>query len=151
MKNCKICSKGKYDRHPQRQEVRETPIPLEVGEILHIDIFSTDIKLLLTCVDKFSKFALVQSKASRTTGDVKISIMQLLNIFPNAKTIFCDNDKLLNSDYIKTLLRNSSITTVNSLPLHSVSNGQVERFHSTMSEFSRCLKLRRQIDDKRPH
>ena len=147
VKNCKICSKSKYDRHPQRQEIGETIIPSQVGEILHIDIFSTDKKYFLTCLDKFSKFAVVQPIASRTIIDVKIPIFQLLNIFPNVNTIYCDNEKSLNSTTIKTLLNNSNINIVNSPPLHSTSNGQVERFHSTMGEIARCLKLERQIMD----
>ena len=132
MKNYKICLKGKYDRHPERQEIKETHMPLEVEEILHIDIFSTDKKFFLTCVDIFSKFAVVQPIASK----------QLLKIFSNAKTIFCYTEKLLNLETI-----NSNITTVNSPPLHSVLKGQVERFHSSMSEIARCLKLQKQIVD----
>ena len=61
--------------------------------------------------------------------------------------IYCDNEKSLNSTTLKTLLNNSNINIVNSPPLHSTSNGQVERFHSTMGEIARCLKLERQIMD----
>ena len=57
--NCKICKTAKYDRHPQKQILGETPIPSHVGEMLHIDIYSTDKKCFLTCIDKFSKFAIV--------------------------------------------------------------------------------------------
>ena len=58
--NCRICNKAKYDRHPQKQCIGKTPIPNQVGEILHIDIYSTFGKFFLTCIDKFSKFAIVQ-------------------------------------------------------------------------------------------
>lgn len=57
--NCRVCEKAKYDRHPKKQELGVTPIPSRVGEMLHIDIFSTAGKYL-TIVDKFSKFSLVQ-------------------------------------------------------------------------------------------
>jgi len=40
--NYKVCSMGKYNRHPVKQAMGETPIPSYVGEILHVDIFSTD-------------------------------------------------------------------------------------------------------------
>lgn len=40
--NYKVCSMGKYNRHPVKQAMGETPIPSCVGEILHVDIFSTD-------------------------------------------------------------------------------------------------------------
>lgn len=32
-------------------------------------------------------------------------------------------------------------------PLHSSSNGQVEQFHSTLTEIARCLKLEKEISD----
>jgi len=44
--NCRVCTQAKYDRHPKKQELGETPIPSYTGE--------------MTCIDKFSKFAVVQ-------------------------------------------------------------------------------------------
>jgi len=37
--NCRTCEKAKYDRHPRKQELSETPVPSGVGEMLHVDIF----------------------------------------------------------------------------------------------------------------
>lgn len=146
--NCKICAKSKYVRHPRKQELGVTPIPTRVGELLHIDIFSTAGKYFLTAVDKFSKFALTQCIASRTITDVKIPILQLVNLFPDVKTMYCDNEASFNSETIRSLLKNQfDIDVVNAPPLHSTSNGQVERFHSTLLEIARCLKLQRQIED----
>uniref|UniRef100_A0A0A1WWW7 RNA-directed DNA polymerase n=1 Tax=Zeugodacus cucurbitae TaxID=28588 RepID=A0A0A1WWW7_ZEUCU len=146
--NCKICTRAKYDRQPRMQEFGVTPIPSYAGEMLHIDIFSTDKKLFLTCVDKFSKFAVVQPIPSRTITDVKIPILQLINFFPGTKTIYCDNEASFNSDTIVTLLKNQyGIDIVNAPPLYSTSNGQVEKFHSTLVEIARCLKLERRISD----
>ena len=48
-----------------------TQIPNYSRGILHIDIYSTDNKYFLTCIDKFSKFAIVQPMPSRTIIDVK--------------------------------------------------------------------------------
>ncbi|KAH8332277.1 hypothetical protein KR074_008542 [Drosophila pseudoananassae] len=64
------------------------------------------------------------------------------------KTIYCDNEASFNSETITPLLRNQySIDVVNAPPLHSSSNGQVERFHSTLAEIARCLKIDRKIED----
>jgi len=146
--NCKICTKAKYDRHPKKQELGETPIPSYTGEMLHIDIFSTNKKQFLTCIDKFSKFAIVQPVLSRTIVDVTGPLLQLVNLFPKIKTIYCDNEAAFNSETITSLLKNSyHIDIVNAAPLHSSSNGQVERFHSTLSEIARCLKLDKKISD----
>jgi len=146
--NCKTCAKAKYDRHPKKQELGETPIPSQVGEILHIDIFSTDQKYFLTSIDKFSKFAMVQSIPSRTIEDIKPALLQLLNVFPKAKVIYCDNEPSLNSHTILSMLENHfGVSISNAPPLHSVSNGQVERFHSTLVELARCLKIDKGISD----
>ena len=56
IKLCSICKRNKYERHPNTKELCETPIPTYPGNTIHIDIFSTDKKLILTSIDKFSKF-----------------------------------------------------------------------------------------------
>lgn len=146
--NCRTCSKAKYSRHPQKQLIAQTPIPTYCGEILHIDIFSTGSKYFLTCIDKFSKFAIVQTLRSRTIVDVKPQLLQILNMFSGTKTVYCDNEKSLNSHSIKSTIKNHfNIDIANAPPLHSTSNGQVERFHSTLMEISRCLKLDTNMDD----
>jgi len=103
--NCKTCSMAKYKRHPSRQ-VTEAPIPSFVGEIQHVDIFSTDGTLFLTYVDKFSKFATVQAIASRVIVDLKAPLLHILHFFPKSKTIYCDNERSLNSETIKSILPN---------------------------------------------
>jgi len=91
--HCKICSMAKYSRHPNKHKIGQTPIPSYAGEILRIDIFSTDGTLFLTCVDKFSKFAIVQAIASRAIVDVKSpTLLNIANFFPKVKTIYCDNE-----------------------------------------------------------
>jgi len=135
--NCRTCAKGKYDRQTRKQELGETPVPSRVGEMLHIDIFSTDRKYFLTCIEKFSKFAMVQPIPSRTIEDLKPALLQLLNVFPKAKVIYCDNEPSLNSHTILTMRENHfGVSISNAPPLHSVSNGQVERFHSTLVALS---------------
>ena len=86
--NFKICNKAKYDRHPQKPYIGKTPIPNQVGEIVHIDIFFTDKKYFLACIKKFSKFAIVQLIASRTVTDVEPPIFQFMNFYPPAKIIY---------------------------------------------------------------
>ena len=94
--NCRICNKAKYDRHPQKQCIGKTPIPNQVGEILHIDIYSTFGKFFLTCIDKFSKFAIVQPIASTTIVDIEPFMLQLMNFYPHKKIVYCDNEPSLN-------------------------------------------------------
>lgn len=41
-KQCKVCREEKYDRHPTNPVLEQTPIPEYPGQIIHIDIYSTE-------------------------------------------------------------------------------------------------------------
>jgi len=72
------------------------------------------------------------SADSRAIIDVRSPILQLINFFPNIKTIYCDNEASFNSATITSFLKNQyNIDIVNA---HSSSHGQVERFHSTLTD-----------------
>lgn len=145
--NCRICQESKYVRHPVRQELGITPIPQNVGERIHVDIFSTDRKYFLTCLDKFSKFAIAFPIPSRNMCDISVAILHLINFFPNIKFIYCDNEGSFSSHSFRGLLEQFNIQISHCPPLHSMSNGQVERFHSTLIEISRCIKKERCLSD----
>lgn len=146
--NCKICLENKYQRKPPKPEIGATPIPNYAGEILHIDLFYTSKQHFLTCVDKFSKFAIAHPVKSRSTIDIKPSFLQILGIFKKTKLIISDNEKAFESNALQTLLRNQYGIEQFFVPtLHSESNGQVERFHSTLLEISRCVHQQQQIQD----
>ena len=73
--------------------------------------------------------------------------MTILNFF-TTRTIICDNEKSLVSNTIKTLAKdhfgaNIFITT----PIHSTTNGQIERFHSTLTEIATFLRIDDPIAD----
>jgi len=71
-----------------------------------------------------------------------------MNFFPKAKVIYCDNEPSLKSHTITAMLDNHfGVSITNAPPLHSVSNGQVERFHSTLLELARCLKIDKGMSD----
>lgn len=146
--NCKICLENKYQRKPPKQEIGSTPIPNYTGEILHIDIFFTSKQYFLTCIDKFSKFAIVHPINSRSTIDIKPALLQILSSFRNTKIIVSDNEKAFESSSLKILLRDHYGIEQFYVPtLHSESNGQVERFHSTLLEISRCTFQAQHIQD----
>ncbi len=62
--------------------------------------------------------------------------------------MYCDNEKSQTSNTKKSiLLEYNNVKIVNTPPLHSISNGQVEHFHSTLTDKARCLKLDRNLND----
>lgn len=72
----------------------------------------------------------IQPIASRTIRDVRIPIIQLINFFPNTKTIHCDNEVLLSSMTKTFLLKD------------------LFGIYITLLEIPRCLKLEKKIDEK---
>jgi len=141
VKQCKICKLNKYDRHPDKPIIQATPIPMFPGEIVHIDLYHTNKKVILTAIDKFSKFALARIVKSRATQDIKDPLRDMLMYFGIPKKIVIDNEKSLGSAPIVHMLQNQyNIEIFKAPPYTSTVNGQVERWHSTLSEIIRCVK-----------
>lgn len=103
--NCKICRENKYQRRPAKVEVAPTPIPDYPGQILHMDILITNKSHFLTCIDKFSKFAITIPIASRNGVDVKIALLQVISRFKDVKLVVSDNERSFQSNLISTFLR----------------------------------------------
>jgi len=95
VKQCKVCKEGKYDRHPPNPEITETPIPEYPGHVIHIDIFSTERKLALTAIDKFSKLAQAKIIKSKSTEDNKKQLHDILFYYGVPKYVVMDNEKSL--------------------------------------------------------
>lgn len=132
--NCKICNTCKYDRRPQLELVGKTPIPTAMGQILHLDIFFMNKEKYVSCVDSYSKYLIIKH-----LGNVLNSVREILNIYPNCSTIMTDNDPMFLSFEIKNYLERRNIDHIKTAVNHSLTNGQVERTHSTLTEIVRCL------------
>ncbi|XP_037924348.1 uncharacterized protein LOC119660042 [Hermetia illucens] len=151
VENCRICTQAKYVRHPKKQIQNSTPIPSYPGEILHMDIYSTNNIHFLTCIDKFSKFAIVEPIPSRCIADVKNSILKTIGFFKNPRILVTDNEPSFCSKTIRALIQNQFCMSHHTVSaMHSESNGQVERFHSTLSEISRTLNIEGGFRNHRP-
>lgn len=141
IKICSTCKKSKYERHPNTPELKETPIPTYPGHTVHLDIFSTDKKLVLTSIDKFSKYAKVKLLNGRSIEEVRMPLRELLFSYGVPKYVVMDNEPSLNSASISFMMKDDLGINVFTTPSYrSEANGQVERFHSTLAEIMRCLK-----------
>lgn len=139
-KACETCKLSKYDRHPNNGEMQPTPIPTYPGQVIHIDIYTTQKQLVLTAIDKFSKYAQIKMLKSKASEDLKHPLREIMIAFGMPKLIVMDNEKAFNSANIKFLLQEQLKASVYTTPPYSsTSNGQVERFHSTLTEIMRCL------------
>lgn len=141
LKLCSTCKKNKYDRHPNQPKLNATPIPNYPGQVIHIDIFSTDKKLVLTAIDKFSKYAQTKILQGKSIEDIRRPLRDILFFYGVPKTVVMDNEKSLNSATILFMMKDElGIEVFTTPPYKSEANGQIERFHSTLAEILRCLK-----------
>lgn len=141
IKLCTTCKKNKYERHPNEPYLCETPIPNYPGHTIHIDIFSTDRKLVLTSIDKFSKYVKVKILDGRSTEAIRRPLRELLFSYGVPKNVVMDNEPSLNSSSILFMMKDELGINIFTTPSYrSEANGQIERFHSTLAEIMRCLK-----------
>lgn len=132
IKKCVICKENKYDRHPMKPQIQPTPIPRCPGQIVHLDIFVVGKELVLTAIDKFSKYAMAKPIKSRAAEDIRQPLRDILfSLIP--ETLVMDKEKSMIENEIGTQIFRTA-------PYTSCSNGQVERFHSTLQEIMRCLQ-----------
>lgn len=141
VKNCSICNACKYNRHPQLEEIGNAPIPSKLGEILHMDVYFINKDRFVTCVDAYSKYLLIK----KYSKPIEI-IRENLNIFPECRVLMTDNDPIFTSYEIQNYLERKNIQHLKTAVNHSVSNGQIERVHSTLTEIIRCLIKERNLE-----
>ncbi len=138
IKNCKICNENKYNRHPIKIPIGESPIPTKEGENLHIDIYYAQSLTFITCIDAYSKFLVVKEIQNKL--NIENKVMELIQQFPQAKVLMTDNEPSFTSAQFKSFAQRCGLTLHYADPRHSTSNGQVERAHSTLTELARCIK-----------
>lgn len=141
VKQCNICKEQKYERHPNKPLLKATPIPQYPGQIVHLDLFYTNHKVVLTGIDKYSKYAQAKIVKSRAVEDIKEPLRELITSLGFPKQIVVDNEKSLAAASIKFMLEDQyGIEIYKAPPYVSAMNGQIERFHSTLNEIMRCTK-----------
>lgn len=142
---CEICNKNKYNRHPKLIPISKAPIPEKEGEQLHIDIFYAEKLIFITCIDAYSKFLVIKQIDNKLNMENKV--LEIIQTFPFAKSIMMDNEPSFSSAQFKSSMNRAGLTIYFADPRHSVTNGQVERVHSTLIEISRCIQEEYKIMD----
>lgn len=140
VKACEICNINKYDRHPYKPELQETPVPTYPSEILHLDIIEFQGEKFISCIDKFSKFAKFFRIKDKSVLHLREKLTKILHFFTVPKILVIDNEKSLISPIISSYIRTLGIELYRTPSQKSEVNGSVERVHSTIIEITRCLR-----------
>lgn len=138
---CTICGQAKYDRNPIKQQFKIVPIPNKPFELVHLDLLTIQGEKFLTIVDAFSKYA----QAYYLRDGTAVSVVQALLSFSTHHgipiTIVTDNGPEFTNQLLAEFVR------LHRLQHHKVAahtpneNGIVERFHATILEHLRILKV----------
>lgn len=138
---CKVCLENKYERVPIKYPLQPTPIPKNPFEIVHIDILFLEKYHFLTYIDKFSKFSQVIPIASRAALDVVPAIKDLLLRYKTPITLVMDGEKSFMTGEMVMFYNTHNIVPYITATGRSEMNGTVERFHSTLLELYRIVKV----------
>lgn len=145
--SCTICGQAKYDRHPIKQQFNIVPPASKPFETVHIDLLTIQTEKYLTIVDVFSKYA----QAYHVRDGTAVSILQALLRFCSHHglplTIVSDNGTEFTNQLFNEFVNLHRITHHKTLPHAPNDNGIVERFHSTLLEHLRILKLTHKGDN----
>ncbi|CAK1553068.1 unnamed protein product [Leptosia nina] len=145
--SCTICGQAKYDRNRIKQQFNIVPPATKPFEIVHIDLLSIQNEKYLTIVDVFSKYA----QAYHIRDGTAISTLQALLKFCTHHglplTIVSDNGTEFTNQLFSEFVALHKINHHRTLPHSPNDNGIVERFHSTLLEHLRILKLSHKNQD----
>lgn len=139
--NCEICNRSKIDRHPQKEPIALTPTPNKPFELLHLDLFSVEKQLVLTIVDSFSKYGQAYPITDKNYQTICNAFTKYITHHGIPRRIITDNGLEFTNKIFKEFLKLHGIKHHETSVENSKSNGIVERFHSTLIESLRALKL----------
>lgn len=138
---CTICGQAKYDRHPIKQRFNIVPPPSKPFEIVHLDLFTAQTEKFVTIVDAFSKYA----QAYHLRDSTALSVVQALLVFCTHHgvplTIVTDGGPEFSNQIFLEFCRVHKVMHHKIFAHSPNDNGIVERFHSTILEHLRILKL----------
>lgn len=140
--NCDICNQGKYDRKPIKPKFKQTEIPKEKNQIVHVDTYVNRKQPFIIFIDKFTKFATAYPLENKT----HIQLIEKLKMYLNHKKpqkIVADREfKQIN---IKEFLNKENILFHAAKPNSHTGNSDIERLNGTITEKLRILNLENQI------
>lgn len=139
--NCKICNTVKYDRQPPKQNYSMTQTPKAPLEIVHMDIFYLNSEHMLTLLDKFSKFGQAYTLKSRNPLHIKQQLGKFFSSYGLPKLIVTDSETSFRSISLRQYLEEANINFHYTSIRSSNSNSPVERFHSTLLETYRIIRM----------
>lgn len=139
---CTICGQAKYDRNPIRPQFNVVPPATKPFEIVHLDLFTVNTEKYITFVDVFTKYGQAYHLRDGTAVSILQALLQYCTHHGVPLTIVTDNGTEFTNQLFSEFTRLHKINHHRVLPHSPNDNGNIERFHSTILEHLRILKLK---------
>lgn len=139
---CTVCGQTKYDRNPIRPQFNIVPPATKPLEIVHMDLFTAHNEKYLTFVDVFSKYGQAYHLRDGTAISILQGLLQYSTHHGLPLTIITDNGTEFTNQMFAEFTRLHKINHHRTLAHAPNDNGIIERFHSTLLEHLRILRLR---------
>lgn len=138
---CTVCGQAKYDRNPVRAEFQVIPPPAKPFEIIHADVFTVEQHKYLTIIDAFSKYAQAYYLTDCTAPNIVKALLNYSTHHGLPLTLVTDRGTEFTNQIVSEFLRLHKINHHTTLAHSPNDNGMIERFHSTLLEHLRLLKV----------
>lgn len=146
LSKCEICKRAKYDRIPPKTPINVTSTPSKPFQNIHVDTFTIERQNYLTLVDAFSKLGQAIPIQGKNSVEITEALITFFSFYGIPDNITADNGVEFNSKLLQDLLDLHKINVHFVTENHPDSNAIVERFHSTILEHIRIMRLKHQKD-----
>lgn len=136
---CHLCQINKYDRKPINLPMQVTDPVSKSMQMLRADVFKIKNNVYLTILDSFSKYAQAIPVINKTPTEIANAFIKYFSHYGIPDEIAFDNGLQFNNSLIKDLLALHQIAIHFTTANHPESQGEIERFHSTLVEHVRIL------------
>ena len=139
---CTNCGQAKYDRNPLRPQFNVVPPATKPFEIVHMDLFTVQSEKYITFIDVFTKYGQAYHLRDGTALSVLQALLQYSTHHGIPMTVITDNGTEFTNQLFMEFTRLHKINHHRVLAHSPNDNGNIERFHLTLLEHLRLLKLK---------
>lgn len=138
---CDICNRAKYDRDPVQPKFQIVPPPHKPYQVAHADVLTIEQDKYLTVIDAFTKYAQVYRLPDCTAPNVVKALLTFSAHHGFPLCLVTDQGTEFTNQVVSEFLKLHKVQH-HKIAAHAPNeNGMIERFHSTLLEHVRLLKL----------
>lgn len=140
---CEVCNVAKYERNPVKLPFKKTEIPDGPRVIYQVDVwFHSRGRFYLSCVDRFSKFAVLVRLKSRNWKSLREGFGEIFNSIGKPRTVIMDREPATLTEGFNDFVRHVGVEFHYTTPYNKSSNADIERFHNTLNEHVRVINAK---------